>query len=85
MGGGEEVVEGLLKKVSRGRKSLEEIEAMPWVKDGIQVEGGLGSRPEDELDEEELDVETPMRESGEWGEVGVSEELEAIVYDVLCY
>ncbi|KAJ9639476.1 hypothetical protein H2199_006510 [Coniosporium tulheliwenetii] len=50
-----------------GRKSLEEIEAMPWVKDGIQVEGGLGSRPEDELDEEELDVETPMRESGEWG------------------
>ncbi|EON64516.1 CAMK protein kinase [Coniosporium apollinis CBS 100218] len=63
-----EVVEGLLKKVSRGRKSLEEVEGMEWVRRGIQVEGGLKKGPEDGLDgEEELDVETPMRESGEWG------------------
>lgn len=35
------VVEGLLKKVRMGRKGLGEIEEMDWVKEGIQVEGGL--------------------------------------------
>ncbi|KAH0264582.1 Pkinase-domain-containing protein, partial [Aureobasidium melanogenum] len=35
------VVEGLLKKVRMGRKPLTDIEEMQWVKDGIQVEGGL--------------------------------------------
>ncbi|KAH0371606.1 Pkinase-domain-containing protein, partial [Aureobasidium melanogenum] len=35
------VVEGLLKKVRMGRKALTDIEEMEWVKDGIQVEGGL--------------------------------------------
>ncbi|KAF1961618.1 kinase-like protein, partial [Byssothecium circinans] len=42
------VVEGLLKKVSRGRKSLEDIEKMEWVQQGIQVEGGIKRRIEDE-------------------------------------
>ncbi|KAJ4310660.1 hypothetical protein N0V94_008333 [Neodidymelliopsis sp. IMI 364377] len=46
--GARECVEGLLKKVSRGRKSLEDIEKLPWVKHGIQVEGGLKSRLEDD-------------------------------------
>ncbi|KAL6704215.1 hypothetical protein ACN47E_008472 [Coniothyrium glycines] len=40
-------VEGLLKKVSRGRKSLEVVEKMAWVQQGIQVDGGLRNRPED--------------------------------------
>lgn len=43
-------VEGLLKKVRMGRKPLEEIEKMPWVQDGVQVEGGLRMREEDEDD-----------------------------------
>jgi protein-serine/threonine kinase len=34
-------VEGLLKKVRMGRKGLAEIEEMDWVKDGMQVEGGI--------------------------------------------
>ncbi|KAH5576700.1 hypothetical protein HBI24_183420 [Parastagonospora nodorum] len=46
--GARECVEGLLKKVSRGRKGLEEIGEMEWVQRGIQVEGGLKSRLEDE-------------------------------------
>jgi len=37
-----------LKKVSRGRKSVEDLENMTWVKEGIQVEGGLQQRLEDE-------------------------------------
>ncbi|OAG04529.1 kinase-like protein [Paraphaeosphaeria sporulosa] len=40
-------VEGLLKKVSRGRKSLEDIEKMEWVQNGIQVDGGVRRRIED--------------------------------------
>lgn len=44
--GARAVVEGLLKKVRMGRKALTDIEEMEWVKDGIQVEGGL--RPLDE-------------------------------------
>jgi protein-serine/threonine kinase len=49
--GARECVEGLLKKVSRGRKSLEDIEKLEWVQQGIQVEGGLRMRPEDEVAE----------------------------------
>ncbi|KAI8942178.1 hypothetical protein NX059_000265 [Plenodomus lindquistii] len=41
------VVESLLKKVSRGRKGLEDIEKTEWVQGGIQVEGGLRFREED--------------------------------------
>jgi len=44
-------VEGLLKKVNRGRKSLEDIEKLEWVKQGIQVDGGLKNRLEDEVAE----------------------------------
>ncbi|KAK3110030.1 hypothetical protein LTR53_016108 [Teratosphaeriaceae sp. CCFEE 6253] len=40
--GGKDVVEGLLKKVRMGRKSLKVIEKMAWVQDGVKVEGGLG-------------------------------------------
>jgi protein-serine/threonine kinase len=39
--GAKGVVEGLLKKVRMGRKGLVDIEEMEWVRDGIQVEGGL--------------------------------------------
>ncbi|KAI4653872.1 hypothetical protein J4E93_001640 [Alternaria ventricosa] len=49
--GARECVEGLLKKASRGRKSLEDIEKLDWVQQGIQVEGGLRMRPEDEVAE----------------------------------
>lgn len=49
--GAKEVVGGLLRKVSRGRKGLEEIAEMEWVKAGVQVEGGLRMREEDEDDE----------------------------------
>ncbi|KAF1972396.1 kinase-like protein [Bimuria novae-zelandiae CBS 107.79] len=45
-------VEGLLKKVSRGRKSLEDIEKFEWVQNGIQVEGGIKRRIEDEEPEQ---------------------------------
>ena len=46
--GARECVEGLLKKVSRGRKGVEEVGEMEWVQGGIEVEGGLKSRLEDE-------------------------------------
>jgi len=49
--GARECVEGLLKKASRGRKSLENIEKLDWVQQGIQVKGGLRMRPEDEVAE----------------------------------
>lgn len=39
--GARAVVDALLRKVSRGRKGLEEIEAMDWVQAGLRVEGGL--------------------------------------------
>ncbi|KAK4561776.1 hypothetical protein LTR86_004455 [Recurvomyces mirabilis] len=42
------VVEGLLKKVRMGRKSIEFIEDLVWVKEGVKVEGGLKVREEDE-------------------------------------
>jgi protein-serine/threonine kinase len=54
--GARECVEGLLKKVNRGRKSLEDIEKMKWVQQGIQVEGGLRSRPEDEVAEDSTTI-----------------------------
>lgn len=41
-------VEGLLKKVRMGRKGLEDIEKLEWVKEGIKVPGGLKVREEDE-------------------------------------
>ncbi|RYN18852.1 hypothetical protein AA0113_g8448 [Alternaria arborescens] len=59
-GGARECVEGLLKKVSRGRKSLEDIEKLEWVQQGIQVEGGLRMRPEDEVAEVAA-AQTPPR------------------------
>ncbi|SMY22999.1 unnamed protein product [Zymoseptoria tritici ST99CH_1A5] len=40
-------VEGLLKKVRMGRKGLDVIEGLEWVKSGIAVEGGLQVREED--------------------------------------
>jgi protein-serine/threonine kinase len=46
--GARECVEGLLKKVSRGRKSLEDVEQMAWVQSGITVPGGLNRRIDDE-------------------------------------
>ncbi|KAL1588851.1 hypothetical protein WHR41_02622 [Cladosporium halotolerans] len=39
--GARECVEGLLKKVRMGRRPLEEIEGLEWVRNGVQVEGGL--------------------------------------------
>lgn len=45
-------VEGLLKKVSRGRKGLEEIERIDWVRQGIQVDEGIRRRIEDEESEQ---------------------------------
>jgi protein-serine/threonine kinase len=52
--GAKDCVEGLLKKVSRGRKSLHEIENMEWVKAGINVDGGITRK----LDDEDRDDET---------------------------
>jgi protein-serine/threonine kinase len=47
--GARECVEGLLKKANRGRKSVEDVAAMDWVAKGVQVEGGLRGRVEDEV------------------------------------
>lgn len=44
MQGAREVVEGLLKKVGRGRWPLDKVQATKWVRDGIQIEGGLQFR-----------------------------------------
>ena len=52
--GARECVEGLLKKLSRGRKSLQEIEKTEWVQQGIRVEGGIKRRIEDEEEESEF-------------------------------
>jgi protein-serine/threonine kinase len=48
--GARECVEGLLKKVRMGRRPLEDIEGLDWVRQGIDVPGGLQMREED-LDE----------------------------------
>lgn len=45
--GARECVEGLLKKVRMGRRPLEDIEGLDWVKRGIAVPGGLQMRHED--------------------------------------
>ncbi|KAF2456512.1 kinase-like domain-containing protein [Lineolata rhizophorae] len=39
--GAREAVEGLLRKVSRGRKSLAEVAGGEWVAGGVRVQGGL--------------------------------------------
>ncbi|QDS75096.1 hypothetical protein FKW77_007070 [Venturia effusa] len=39
--GAKECVEGLLKKVNRGRLSCDELAQKEWVKQGVQIEGGL--------------------------------------------
>lgn len=44
-------VEGLLKKVRMGRKSLEEISKLDYVQNGVQVPGGLRMREENESDD----------------------------------
>lgn len=36
-----EVTEGLLRKVGRGRWTLEKVESHEWVKNGIMIPGGL--------------------------------------------
>lgn len=46
--GARHCVESLLKKVSRGRKSLEDIEKLEWVQQGIQVQGGIKRQIENE-------------------------------------
>ncbi|KAF2791237.1 kinase-like protein [Melanomma pulvis-pyrius CBS 109.77] len=56
--GARECVEGLLKKVSRGRKSLQDIEKTEWVQKGIIVEGGVRRRIEDEEFDEQMDQTT---------------------------
>jgi protein-serine/threonine kinase len=39
--GGRDVVGGLLKKVTKGRWTVEQVKEFGWVKEGIQVDGGL--------------------------------------------
>ncbi|KAI9706763.1 MAG: hypothetical protein M1820_004733 [Bogoriella megaspora] len=48
--GAREVVEGVLKKVRMGRKSVAELAEMPWVKNGVQVEGGLKMPENDDVE-----------------------------------
>ena len=45
--GAREVVEGLLAR-ARSRWSLEKVQEKEWVKDGVQVPGGLRMQEEDE-------------------------------------
>ncbi|KAF2766060.1 kinase-like protein [Teratosphaeria nubilosa] len=44
--GAREVVEGLLKKVSKGRLDLDQLAELPWVKEGLQIE--LKAQEEDD-------------------------------------
>jgi protein-serine/threonine kinase len=39
--GARDVVDGLLRKVTKGRWSMDQVHDFEWVKAGIQVEGGL--------------------------------------------
>lgn len=48
--GAMEITEGLLKR-ARSRWSLDRVAAQPWVRDAIQVEGGVQFRDEDEGEE----------------------------------
>lgn len=41
------VVEGLLRKVRMGRWEMERVEGAEWVKQGVQVEGGVRRREDD--------------------------------------
>ncbi|KAK8172274.1 kinase-like domain-containing protein [Phyllosticta citrichinensis] len=50
--GAREVVEGLLKKVSRGRKTLDEVVDMEWVNNGLQIAGGVLRRLDEDSDSE---------------------------------
>ena len=45
--GAREVVEALLKKVRMGRKGLDVIENLEWVKEGVKVPGGIKRREDD--------------------------------------
>jgi protein-serine/threonine kinase len=45
-----EVVEGLLKKVNKGRLTLDEVANLPYVKEGINVPGGIKRGYEDDED-----------------------------------
>jgi len=56
--GARECVEGLLKKVSRGRLAVPQLKEMAYVRRGILVEGGLRRLHGDEDDEEDV-VEDP--------------------------
>ncbi len=46
--GAQHCVERLLKKVRMGRKPLEDVEGYEWVRRGVQVEGGLRMREEED-------------------------------------
>ncbi|KAF2277751.1 kinase-like protein [Westerdykella ornata] len=59
--GARECVEGLLKKVSRGRMSLKDVEGLEWVRKGIQVEGRY-RRVDDDDDEKEEEEEEEKEE-----------------------
>jgi protein-serine/threonine kinase len=51
--GARECVEGLLKKVSRGRLSVAQLSEMEYVRDGVRVEGGIRRLHGDGEEEEE--------------------------------
>ncbi len=53
--GAQVVVEGLLKKLSRGRLSLDAVAELEWVQQGIAVEGGLKPREDVVLEDFVLD------------------------------
>ena len=52
--GARQCVEGLLKKVSRGRWSIEKLQETEWVSGGVRVEGGLQRLEEDPEEKEYL-------------------------------
>lgn len=56
--GARECVEGLLKKVSRGRLSVPQLKELEYVRKGIQVEGGVKRLHDD--DEDGDFVDTPL-------------------------
>lgn len=45
--GARPVVEGCLKKVRMGRKSLVDISRLDWVREGLLVDGGIRRREDD--------------------------------------
>lgn len=62
--GARTIVEGLLKKVTRGRLSLEAVAESEWVKGGIEVDGGLLGHPADDLISDKSVAELPDVEGG---------------------